>query len=75
MSCLVALIGFLFTMENAMYDIKITLNKKSKTIIISKTIEDITFQIRKQFKKNEKINIQNISKELDQEINREFLLS
>lgn len=73
MSCLVALIGFLFIINN-MYQTNITLNKKSKIVIMKKKIGDVIFQVRRQHKKYEIINIEDIQKELDEEINAELLL-
>jgi|GEM_PF-5721602 hypothetical protein len=58
-----------------MYKIQITLNKKSKTVLVSKDVENIRFHLRVQVPKLEKINIKDIEKQLDIEINREFLLS
>lgn len=57
-----------------MYQTNITLNKKSKIVIMKKKIGDVIFQVRRQHKKYEIINIEDIQKELDEEINAELLL-
>lgn len=57
-----------------MYQTNITLNKKSKIVIMKKKVGDVIFQVRRQHKKYEKIDLVKIQEELDQEINAELLL-
>lgn len=57
-----------------MYQTNITLNNKSKIVIMKKKIGDVIFQVRRQYKKYEIINIEDIKNELDEEISAELLL-